>query len=152
MPIDIAALKTELALPAYAQDVANGDVGRLAGQLNAVSDKIVIPRGDIGRQKAIELLAPVVFGLLQQTANPDPTISAQAKLWLGAYDRLIAPIEIVHTSAVFVIALADNLLQQGFMSQQQHDEFLKRTGSRCEELFGAGETVNMADVIEALRP
>jgi len=152
LPIDIAALKTELQLPAYAQALANGDVGTLAEMLNAVSDAIVIPRGDIGRQKSIEILAPVIITLLQQTANPDPVISGNAKFWLGAYDRLIAPIEIVHTSALLVIGMMDNLRDQGFMTQAQHDEFLTRTGSRCEQMFGAGETVNMADVIESLRP
>jgi hypothetical protein len=142
MAIDYAALKSEIqadpTILGYAPFVTAGsDIG-VAGLLNATRAGISVFRNDLGVREVINAIDATNFASLTQiqvsklmllfTSTPtiDATNANTRTIFLGIFSGMTATVNAL-------TALAS------------------RTGSRAEQLFGAGTVVGHLDVARALR-
>lgn len=149
MPIDYAALREELENDpegmGYAQLIEAGAHLALAQLMNSTTSPgaDTINLGLITKNTFLLGVSPVALTLPQAT-------DAVQKKW----DRIIAlasAAELVDVSNPNVMGILQLATMEGFITQEQVDAFTKRTGSRAEVIFGAGEAITHESIAIALR-
>lgn len=148
MAIDYAALATELALPAYAALRAAGNDQGIADLLNTRVGTITIRRQDIAPREV--LMAIDLRDLIASPAQVNNQTLAAS--WFESVTQGEATIQLSNADGTDSL-LKDNidrLLGNTNGSQTRLNAVARRDGSRAEQLFGAGTSLDSLDVARAL--
>lgn len=135
MAIDLAALKAELQLPAYAANIAAGAMGAVSAQLNAVSGTIDIDRGVLEAYEVVNATDSTEWALLLPTEKQ----RYQTIVGAGKVDSKNANVR-----AAFLA-----MFGAGTATRAALIAMLTRKGSRAEQLLGT--SVSYDDITRALR-
>lgn len=155
MPLNatqLQALKVELNSDprsyGYAADIASGYVGGLRDRLNLARAGITIRRPDCDPAEILEAIDIRDFA----TSPAGVTNNTFAASWFESITQFqrvrLATADGAKTQ---VRKNIDRMVNDTKGSQTRLDAVAVRTGSRAEELFGAGTAVTTDDVTEALR-
>lgn len=136
MPIDYAALKTELALPAYAAALAAGNHVTVAALLNEVKPAISIQRDFIPAHDVFEAISQAEYTALT---------AIQLQRLHGILSMGPVNVKGPNTKATF-----QSIFGAGGATRTALTALINRPGSRAEELFGVNTKVTPADIAQAL--
>lgn len=137
MPINLATLKEELALPAYAEAIALGWNEGIAAMLNAVDQAININRASVTTDEIIDAIAPADFAALTQLPLLRLSIILQKENFSVKGGNARQSLLDIFPAGATATRTALAALRQ-------------RKGSRAEELFGVDVKVTSNDVAAAL--
>lgn len=146
-----AALRTELQLAKYATWVTNQDRAAIMASINAIDQAIQIKRADVSAQEVLEAidlrdLAYPAAGTLPAASQPI------ANSWFESITQRDA-IRLQKDDGNDTTVLKNLKLlvvSSGQGSQARINALATRSGSRSEQLFGAGYVVSEQNVADAL--
>lgn len=135
-PQQLAQLKTEMELPAYAGKTAAERVEMINAPKQGVTFNQIVPKATVA------LVLDSSHELVAELADP-----IKKEVWRRRFDVLLSLVEGVKPSDIADMMAAG--MADGVLTEQQVGtlHYLgTRTGSRAEELFGEGATVSLNDV------
>lgn len=141
--MDLQTLKTELALPVYADLIASGDDAGIADLLNAPTVG-TISRGVIPKDLFILALQSGLSGLLGRT-DTDPV-----KQSLTGWLKLLDMVTQIPTGDPEMLTVLASCVGAGVFTQAEVNAATIRPCSKAEQLDGVGVIASESDVAQTL--